>query len=116
MGLRAGTSAPQRLQVALPLLHATCPRLSKVVSAITGRLEWVSLLRPGTRAVSRAGGWKCWARATSCADALCLADPRGAARGGAGNAGHASLDTTARYVTTEAARRMAAMLAVWGAG
>ena len=53
---------------------------------------------------------------TACADALCLADPRGAARGGAGNSGHASLDTTARYVTTEAARRMAAMLAVWGAG
>ncbi|MEN7527702.1 phage integrase family protein [Cupriavidus sp. DL-D2] len=29
------------------------------------------------------------------------------------NAGHASLDTTTKYVTTEEARRMAAMLAVW---
>ncbi|MBY4898627.1 tyrosine-type recombinase/integrase [Cupriavidus sp. AU9028] len=29
------------------------------------------------------------------------------------NAGHASLDTTTRYVTTEKARRMAAMHAVW---
>ncbi|MGO4157029.1 tyrosine-type recombinase/integrase [Cupriavidus sp. YAF13] len=32
------------------------------------------------------------------------------------NAGHASLDTTTRYVTTEAARRMAATQAVWNAG
>ncbi|MDF3837588.1 hypothetical protein P3W85_32270 [Cupriavidus basilensis] len=32
------------------------------------------------------------------------------------NAGHASLDTTTRYVTTEAARRMEAMQAVWDAG
>ncbi|MDF3839729.1 site-specific integrase [Cupriavidus basilensis] len=32
------------------------------------------------------------------------------------NAGHASLDTTTRYATTEAARRMEAMQAVWGAG
>lgn len=31
-------------------------------------------------------------------------------------AGHASLDTTTRYVTTEAARRMEAMQAVWDAG
>ncbi|EHP44237.1 putative integrase/recombinase protein [Cupriavidus basilensis OR16] len=32
------------------------------------------------------------------------------------NARHASLDTTTRYVTTEAARRMEAMQAVWDAG
>ncbi len=32
------------------------------------------------------------------------------------NSGHPSLDTTTRYVTTEAARRMAAMQAVWDTG
>ncbi|WP_416047486.1 phage integrase family protein [Cupriavidus basilensis] len=77
----------------------------------------------------------------ACAGTLRLADPRGAARLAAAsthwlrhthishalaagaplevvqqNAGHASLDTTTRYVTTEAARRMEAMQAVWDAG
>ncbi|MGO4156983.1 hypothetical protein AB4061_28800 [Cupriavidus sp. YAF13] len=32
------------------------------------------------------------------------------------NAGHGSLATTSRYVTTEDARRMEAMQAVWDAG
>ncbi|MDF3835197.1 hypothetical protein P3W85_19845 [Cupriavidus basilensis] len=32
------------------------------------------------------------------------------------NGGHASHDTTRRYVTTEAARRMEAMRAVWSPG
>ena len=217
------TSAHQRLQVALPLLHATGLRLSEVVAATTGHLEWVSLPRPGSKAriegwwlevlgkgnklrrvpvppgvIARLGTYLLarglqadpnanrvpggvallghttdlgerapWAGArtaanpidpaagisavtlakqikgflTTCAGTLRLADPRGADRLEAAsthwlrhthishalaagaplevvqqNAGHASLDTTTRYVATEAARRMEAMQAVRDAG
>ncbi|MDF3838241.1 hypothetical protein P3W85_35710 [Cupriavidus basilensis] len=43
-------SAHQRLQVVLPLRHATRLRLSEVVAATTGHLEWVNLPGAGHRA------------------------------------------------------------------
>ncbi|WP_432263425.1 phage integrase family protein [Cupriavidus sp. TMH.W2] len=211
-----GTSANQRLQLALPLLYATGLRLSEVVSLKTDDLEWVSLPSPGSS--EREEGWwltvmgkgnklrrvpvpdaairslgdylvaRGYARdpemvqgvallglATDqaerspiaarrdvaqvdtgaavaantlyrqikaffadCAAALTAADARGAQRLAAAsthwlrhthishalaagaplevvqqNAGHASLDTTTRYVTTEEARRMAVMKKFW---
>ncbi|MDF3883940.1 phage integrase family protein [Cupriavidus basilensis] len=51
-----------------------------------------------------------WMRHTHVSHALAAGAPLEAVRQ---NAGHASLDTTTRYVTTEEARRMAAMKAFW---
>lgn len=66
------TSAHQRLQVALPLLHATGLRLSEVVASTTDYLEWSACCASAPRRGSTAGGWRWWARATSCAACRCL--------------------------------------------